>query len=316
MSVPVESLRFDGRSAIVTGAGRGLGRAYALELAARGARVVVADNGGNVDGGGASAAPADEVVAEIEAAGGEAVASYASVADEHAAASIIGTALDTFGRLDVVVNNAGISDPDHFEDQTIERFHKLMDVHFFGTLHVCKAAWPHLQGQGYGRIVNTTSEGMLGQIHQLSNYASAKAAVFGLTKVLAAEGPRHGIRVNGTAPRAITRMSYKTLPHVFGLDDDRLGQLAPTSRPEQAAPVVVYLAHESCELNGEVLCAGGGSFQRLFSSLSRGVKRKEMTPEDFAADLDRIMDPTDAPLVNVVTEELPLGAVGGDSSTR
>jgi NAD(P)-dependent dehydrogenase (short-subunit alcohol dehydrogenase family) len=312
----MEPLRFDGRVAIVTGAGRGLGRAYALELAARGARVVVADHGGNVDGGGGTAAPADEVVAEIEAAGGLAVASYASVADEKAAASIIDTALDAFGRLDVVVNNAGISDPDHFENQTIERFHKLMDVHFFGTLHVCKAAWPHLQKQGYGRIVNTTSEGMLGQIHQLSNYASAKAAVFGLTRVLAAEGPQHGIRVNGTAPRAITRMSYKTLPHVFGLEPDRLEQLASTSRPEQAAPVVIFLAHETCELNGEVFAAGGGAFQRLFASLSRGVKNRDMTPEEFAVDLDRIMDPTDARLIVVAADDLPLGAIGGETSTR
>jgi NAD(P)-dependent dehydrogenase (short-subunit alcohol dehydrogenase family) len=151
----MEQLRFDGRAAIVTGAGRGIGRAHALLLASRGAKVVVADYGGAVDGTGSSSGPAEEVAEEIRAAGGDAVACCASVAEEEGAALIVDTAMSSFGRLDIVVNNAGISDKHLFGDLTSEQFRRMMDVHFFGTLYVTKAAWPHLVEVGNGRIVNT-----------------------------------------------------------------------------------------------------------------------------------------------------------------
>jgi NAD(P)-dependent dehydrogenase (short-subunit alcohol dehydrogenase family) len=203
----MNELRFDDRVAIVTGAGRGIGRVHARLLAAKGARVVVADLGGEIDGRGSSTAPADAVVGEIRANGGEAVACYGSVADEADVASIVETALDAFGRLDVVVNNAGIHDPAPFEALSVAQFRRMFDVHFFGTMMVTHAAWPHFVRAGYGRVVNTTSEAMLGGIPHLSSYGAAKGAVFGLTRNLATEGAAHGIRVNALAPRAHTRMS-------------------------------------------------------------------------------------------------------------
>ena len=178
----MSELRFDGRSAIVTGAGRGVGRAHAMLLAERGAKVVVADLGGKLDGSGSSSAPADEVVQEIQAAGGEAVACAASVADEAGAASIVQTALDTFGGIDIVVNNAGIAEPDWFEDLSIERFRRMVDVHYMGTVNVTFAAWPHMVKAGYGRIVNTCSEAMLGMSPKNTSYGGAKGGVFGFTR--------------------------------------------------------------------------------------------------------------------------------------
>ena len=200
-------LRFDGRVVIVTGAGRGIGRRHALLLAAKGARVVVADYGVGIDGGGSTPEPAEDVVKEIKDAGGEAVAHYASVADELGAKAIVDTAIDAFGRLDIVINNAGIHDPALFDAASVEQFQKMFGVHFFGSLFVSRAAWPHFVEAGYGRIVNTVSEAMLGGIPELTSYGSAKGAVFGLTRNLATEGSAHGIRVNALAPRAYTRMS-------------------------------------------------------------------------------------------------------------
>lgn len=297
----MNELRFDGRSAIVTGAGRGIGRAHALALASRGARVVVADYGGAVDGrGGESTAPADEVVEEIRAAGGEAVACYASVADPAGAASIVDTTLEAFGRLDVVVNNAGISDPDRFGDLTLERFQRMVDVHYLGTVYVLKAAWPHLQKAGYGRVVNTCSEAMLGVSPKLTSYSGGKGGVFGLTRALACEGPRDGILVNGVAPRAGTRMSdAKTMSHVLDLPEDLFTGAMEAYPPEQVSPAAVYLAHEVCRLNGEVLVSGGGVIQRLVFSASRGLAGNALTPEDVDRDLDALMDVTDAQLVEV-----------------
>ena len=196
----MSELRFDGRSVIVTGAGRGVGRAHAMLLAARGAKVVVADLGGKLDGSGSSSAPADEVVKEIQAAGGEAVACAASVADEAGAASIVQTALDAFGSIDVVVNNAGIAEPDWFEDLSIERFRRMVEVHYMGTVNVTFAAWPHMVKAGYGRIVNTCSEAMLGMSPKNTSYGGAKGGVFGFTRNLALDAARVGLRVNAVAP--------------------------------------------------------------------------------------------------------------------
>src|SRR5262245_27407213 len=279
-------LRFDGRSVIVTGAGRGVGRCHALQLAARGARVVVADLGGTLDGHGSSAEPADQVVREIEAAGGRAVACHASVADEAGAAAIVDTAREAFGRLDAVVNNAGIGDPDRFEDLSLERFRRMVDVHYFGTLYVLRAAWPHLRAAGYGRIVNTCSEAMLGVNPKLTSYSGAKAGVLGLTRALACEGVKYGILVNGLAPRANTRMTdAKTMAHVMSLPEEQVRDVMLSFRPELVSPAVVFLAHESCELNGEVLVAGGGQVQRLIFSETQGISGEAITAEDIAANL-------------------------------
>ena len=180
----MSELRFDGKSVIVTGAGRGVGRGHALLLASRGARVVVADIGGALDGSGSSAEPAEQVVKEIKAAGGEAVACHASIAEEEGAAAIVNTALDTFGGLDVVINNAGIHDPGAFTDLSLENFRRMLDVHYLGVVYVLKAAWPHLKKSGSGRVVNTCSEGMAGMHPNVSSYGAAKASVLGLTPML------------------------------------------------------------------------------------------------------------------------------------
>lgn len=299
-------LRFDGRSVIVTGAGRGIGRSHALQLASRGARVVVADLGGHADGHGSSTEPADQVVAEIEAAGGEAVASHASVADPAGAASIVDTALEAFGRLDVVVNNAGISDPDRFEDLSPERFGRMVDVHYLGTVNVLRAAWPHLREGGYGRIVNTCSEAMLGVNAKLTSYSGGKGAVFGLTRSLASEGVKYGILVNGVAPRARTRMSdAKTMAHVLSLPEEQVEDLMGPYPPELVSPAAVFLSHESSQLNGEVLAAGGGQIQRLVFSETQGLTGEALTAEDIAANLDALMDPTDAQIVGVTLDAQP-----------
>jgi NAD(P)-dependent dehydrogenase (short-subunit alcohol dehydrogenase family) len=290
-------LRFDGRAVIVTGAGRGIGRSHALLLGAKGARVVVADVGAGIDGAGSSSSPADEVVAEIREAGGEAVPSYASVAEEAGAASIVGTAIDAFGRVDVVVNNAGIHDPARFESLTAEQFRRMLDVHFLGTLLVLKAAWPHLVAAGYGRIVNTVSEAMLGGIPELTSYGAAKGAVFGLTRNLATEGAPHGIRANAIAPRAYTRMSASSsdaLSEMLAIPREDMEAINASMPPELCAPAVAFLAHESCPLNGEVLQVGMGGVARLAVVHAQGINKQSLTAEDIADNLDTIMDVTDA----------------------
>ena len=288
----MSELRFDGRVAIVTGAGRGIGRGHALLLAAKGARVVVADIGGDVEGGGSSLGPADDVVAEIRAAGGEAVACCASVSDEAGAATIVDTALNEFGRLDAVVNNAGISDPGLFETLSVEQFRRMLDVHFFGTLFVIRAAWPHFVQEGYGRIVNTVSESMLGGIADLTSYAAAKGAVFALTRCLATEGGRYGIKTNAIAPRAFTRMSAG---HSFArLSDEEREASARTYAAELNAPTVAFFAHESCLLNGEILQVGMNTVARLAVIHTKGLAKPSLTAEDVAEQLDAILDVTDA----------------------
>jgi NAD(P)-dependent dehydrogenase (short-subunit alcohol dehydrogenase family) len=285
-------LRFDERVAVVTGAGRGIGRSHALLLAAKGAKVVVADHGVAVDGSGSSEGPADDVVAEIEAAGGTATSCYGDVADEAGASSIIQTALDTYGRLDVLVNNAGISDPALFEDLTVDQFRRMVDVHFFGTLLCTRAAWPHMKEAGYGRIVCTMSESVFGGIRDLTSYASGKGAVLGLMRTLATEAHGTGILVNAVVPRAFTRMSAA---HALeGRSPEELAQFEKMLAPEMNSPAAVFLAHESCPLNGEMLRAGMGSVARLAIIHTQGVTKPDLTVEDIAENLDAILDVTDA----------------------
>jgi NAD(P)-dependent dehydrogenase (short-subunit alcohol dehydrogenase family) len=289
----MDQLRFDDRVVVITGAGRGIGRSHALQFAARGARVVVADYGVAVDGSGSSRGPADDVVAEIRDAGGEAVACFASVAVEEEARSIVATALEAFGRLDAVVNNAGINDPAPFEDLTTDQFRRMFEVHFFGTFFVAQEAWRHFRTTGYGRIVNTASEAMLGGIPQLSSYGAAKGAVFGLTRNLATEATGTGIRVNAIAPRAFTRMSdseHDRLAGLFGMDDDTMAMVNASMPPDMCSPTALFLAHERCTLNGEVIQVGMGGSARLGVLHAAGLTKDPMTPEDVAEHLDTILD--------------------------
>lgn len=290
-------LRFDDRVVVVTGAGRGVGRSHALLLAAKGARVVVVDSGADIDGGGHSRAPAEAVAEEINASGGQAVACFASVADERAAADIIDTALRQFGRLDAIVNNAGIHDPAPFQDLTVSQFRTMIDVHYVGTVLVTRAAWPHFIRAGYGRVVNTVSEAMLGGIPELSSYGAAKGAVFGLTRNLATEGAAHGIAVNAIAPRAFTRMSAShshALAEHLSIPTDVMDQINAAMPPELCAPAAVFLAHDACTLNGEVLQIGMGSVARLAVVRGPGFARDALTAEDIADNLADVMNLHDA----------------------
>lgn len=301
-----EELRFDGRTVIVTGAGRGVGRSHALLFAARGANVVVADLGGALDGSGSSAGPAQEVVAEIEAAGGRAVACHASVAEESGAAAIVGTAVDAFGSVDVIVNNAGIADPDLLDDIAVAQFRRMVDVHYLGTVLVTKAAWAHL-GPG-GCVVNTCSEAVLGFVPKSTSYAGAKGGVLGFTRALALEATSRGLRVNAVMPRANTRLSGRpVMAKTYGvpeemLPEDMLAQFAP----ELVSPAAVYLAHDSCPLNGEVLISGGGQVMRMAFVVNQGLTAVHMTPEEVAAGLSTLLDLNGA-------EEIKVAPMTGDA---
>jgi NAD(P)-dependent dehydrogenase (short-subunit alcohol dehydrogenase family) len=290
-------LRFDDRVVVVTGAGRGVGRCHALELAARGARVVVADYGVGIDGGGSSPGPAEDVVREIKESGGEAVPCYTSVAEERSAATIVDTAIDAFGRIDAVINNAGIHDPGAFEALTVDQYRAMLDVHFFGSVFVTRAAWPHFIKAGYGRVVNTVSEAMLGGIPELTSYGAAKGAVFGLTRNLATEGPLHGIRVNAIAPRAFTRMSAShsdALADYLSMPKEVMDQVNASMPPDLCAPAAAFLAHESCPLNGEILQIGMGGVSRIAVVHTPGISKSPLTAEEIADNLDAIMDTREA----------------------
>ncbi|MEU7883175.1 SDR family oxidoreductase [Microbispora bryophytorum] len=272
-------LRFDGRVAIVTGAGHGLGRSHALLLGRRGAKVVVNDLGGALDGTGASSGPAAEVAELIVKNGGEAVASTDDVATPEGAEAIVRTALDAFGRVDVVVNNAGILRDRSFGKMTVEEFDAVIAVHVRGSFLVSRAAFPHMKEQAYGRIVNTSSPaGLFGNFGQ-ANYSTAKMGLVGLTKTLGIEGARANIKANAIAPVAWTRMTETLLPAEF---ESRFA-------PERVSPLVAYLAHESCETSGEVFSVGAGRIARVFVAEGPGWRTDDLTAEAIRDNWESVM---------------------------
>lgn len=273
----MNQLRFDGQVAVVTGAGRGLGRAYAQLLAERGASVVVNDLGGSIEGEGSDDGPAARVVDEIVTSGGSALANTDDVSTVAGGDALVAAAVDTYGRIDIVVNNAGIMRWIGMPDLTADVLDAHLDVHVNGAFNTARAAWPHMAAAGYGRIVNTTSTGMLGLWNNTS-YAAAKAGVVGLTRSLALAGRRAGIAVNAIAPAAMTRMA--------GEADG-----APPMPPASVAPMVAVLAHESCPVSGEVLSAGAGRFARLFVAATPGwVADDTPTAEDLVTHWDEVVD--------------------------
>ncbi|WP_310476430.1 SDR family oxidoreductase [Sandarakinorhabdus sp.] len=277
------TISFEGRVAIVTGAGGGLGRAYALDLAKRGAKVVVNDLGGDRDGSGASLSAAQAVVDEIAAFGGEAMANGASVTDMAAVEKMVANVKERWGRVDILINNAGILRDRTFIKMTLDDFRTVIDVHLMGSVNCTKAVWELMREQGYGRILMTTSStGLYGNFGQ-ANYGAAKLALVGLMKTLALEGAKYNVHVNTIAPLAATRMTEDLMPPAML---EKLG-------PETVVPASVYLVSEDAPTN-VILNAGGGGIERAYVTLTRGIHlgADELTAENVAARFAEISDRT------------------------
>lgn len=275
------SIDFKGRVAIVTGAGGGLGKQHALALAARGAKVVVNDLGGDVHGVGGSVSAAQAVVDEIRAAGGEAIVNGASVTDFEAVQAMVQQAMDTWGRVDILVNNAGILRDKSFAKMDVADFRLVVDVHLMGAVHCSKAVWPIMQAQNYGRIVMTTSSsGLYGNFGQ-ANYGAAKMALAGLMQTLSIEGEKHGIRVNCLAPTAATRMTEGLMPEA----------VLKALEPQAVVPAMLVMASEDAP-NRTIMCAGAGSFEVAHITLTQGVHLglTPDTPERLAAAMAQVTD--------------------------
>ncbi|QIL79197.1 SDR family NAD(P)-dependent oxidoreductase [Diaphorobacter sp. HDW4A] len=275
------AIRFDGKVAIVTGAGGGLGKQHALALAARGAKVLVNDLGGAVDGSGGSVGAAEAVVAEIRAAGGEAIANGASVTDFAAVQGMVQQAINTWGRVDILVNNAGILRDKSFAKMDMADFRLVVDVHLMGAANCCKAVWPYMIEQKYGRIVMTTSStGLYGNFGQ-ANYGAAKLAQVGLMQTLAIEGVKYGIHVNALAPTAHTRMTEGLMPE----------QVLDALTPESVVPAMLVLAHESAPTR-TILLAGAGSFEAAHITMTEGIHLGvgADVPEKLAEQLATVTD--------------------------
>ncbi len=285
---------YDNKVAIITGAGGGLGREHALLLASRGARIVVNDLGGSIDGSGdGSAGPAQQVTDEIKALGGEAVANTDSVASPEGGEAIVQTAIDEFGRVDIVINNAGILRDKTFHNMTPELLGAVIDVHLKGAFYVTRPAWVHFREQGYGRVVNTASSaGVLGNFGQ-TNYGAAKMGLVGFTRVLAVEGAKYDIKANAIAPIAKTRMT-----------EDLLGPLGDKLEASKVAPVVAWLVHEDCPVSGEVYSVGGGMVARMFIGLTEGIYDPDLTVETVRDQFDKIRDETGYMVPEQASDEL------------
>lgn len=271
--------RFDGRVAVITGSGRGLGREYALLLAAKGAKVVVNDPGSAIKGDGVDAGPADEVVREIRAAGGEAVACLESVATPEGGAAIIQAALDAYGRIDILIHNAGNVRYGSLEEIQHEDFKAVVDVHLMGAFNVVRPAFPIMAKAGYGRVVLTSSIGGLYGTNNVVNYGVSKAGIIGLNNVVAIEGAPKGVKSNIILPGAVTRMAE-------GLDTS----VYPPMGPELVSPVVGWLAHESCSVTGEMFVSMAGRVARAMIAETQGVYRPSWSIDDVAAEIDAIRD--------------------------
>lgn len=278
----MSELRFDDRVAVITGAGRGLGRSYALLLAARGARVVVNDPGAGMKGDGTDAGPAQDVVDEICAAGGEAVVNMDSVATPEGGKAIIDAAMDHYGRIDILIHNAGIVRRAPLDEMSYEDFESVLDVHLRGGFHVLRPAFPRMKQAGYGRIVMTGSiSGLYGNAG-VANYSVSKTGLVGLSNVAALEGAEFGVKCNVILPAAVTRMSE-------GVDTSAF----PPMDPDLVAPAVAWLAHEVCSVSGEMLVSAAGRIARAFIAESPGVYRPAWTIEEVDARMDAIRDAGD-----------------------
>jgi len=276
----MSTLRFDGKVAVITGAGGGLGKSYALLFASRGAKVVVNDLGGSFKGEGNSTRPADLVVEEIRKSGGIAVANYDSVENGE---KIIKTAIDNFGRIDILINNAGILRDVSFMRMNDKDWELIHRVHYYGVYSVTRAAWNYMREQGYGRIINTTSAaGLYGNFGQ-ANYSSAKLGQLGFAKALAREGEKRNIFVNTIAPLAGSRMTETVMP----------ADLVAKLKPDYVAPLVAYLCHESCQENGSLFEVGAGWIAKLRWERTKGAFldiKKGITPEDVKNNFSKVED--------------------------
>jgi NAD(P)-dependent dehydrogenase (short-subunit alcohol dehydrogenase family) len=296
----MSDMRFDEQVAVITGAGRGLGKQYALLLAARGARIVVNDLGGSVTGDGAGGNAAHETVREINDQGGEAVADVNSVATAEGGKAIIDTALETWGRVDILVNNAGTVSDSVFDDMTDALLSPLLDVHLKGAFFVTRPAWQVMRQREYGRVINTCSAaGILGA-ERMSNYGAAKTGLIGLTRILAAEGASSSIRVNAIAPIAATRMLDYSMHSAAALNDpvaaaeaeEVMRPFLDRLDPGLVAPVVAFLAHADCPVSGEIFTVGAGHVARFFIGRTKGYYNPTLTVEDVRTNLDEIRDET------------------------
>jgi NAD(P)-dependent dehydrogenase (short-subunit alcohol dehydrogenase family) len=273
----MKQLRFDKRVALITGGARGLGRAYALLLASRGAKVVVNDLGSSIKGEGGSAGPAEELVQEIKAAGGEAIANTDSVATPEGGEAIVKAVLDHYGRIDIIIHNAGNVRGAPLKEMTQADFDAVMNVHLLGAFHVVRPAFPHMCKAGYGRVVLTSSIGGLYGNHRQANYGTSKAGLIGLANVVALEGAAEGVKCNVIIPAAVTRMAE-------GLDISQY----PPMQPELVAPTVAWLAHESCSITGEMLVSLAGRVARAYVVETQGVYQPSWTVEQVAEQIDAI----------------------------
>ncbi len=288
-------LGYDGKVAIITGAGGGLGRQHALLMASRGALIVVNDLGGSVDGTGSSASAAQVVVDEIKAAGGEAVADTNSVATPEGGRAIVQTAIDAFGRVDIVINNAGILRDKAFHNMEPELLNPVLDVHLKGAFYVTQPAFVKMREQGFGRIISTSSAaGVFGNFGQ-TNYGAAKMGLVGFTRVLAVEGARFNIKANAIAPLALTRMT-----------EDILGGLKDKLDPGLVSPLVAYLAHEDCPVSGQLFSVGGGRVAQVFMGETNGYYNPALSPEDVQDNWEQIVDRQGYAVPNNLGEETAL----------